>query len=208
MSVITNNSDQTRRAFAWCIHGNMLFPDVKISLFRAWDHLIFHWSLCLFTIYHNFLEIPVGMLMVNVFWFVLLEDPPKKRKFWKGSPVFPVGTFRMKIRLPFTSFLSFVLVSGLLAFGRAQSLQQQQQIWWVHNKWGIVPDSCCLVFLSNSGNIPSPAPSVSPESTDGSSKLDRWKIQTYDFLSQHGQIMLILASSLGWRDNPEISGKR
>ena len=133
--------------------------------------------------------------------------PPDKRKFWKGSPVFPVGTFQMEILLPFTSFLNFVLVSGLLAFGRAQSLQQQQKIWWVHNKWGIVPDSCCLVFLSNSGNIPSPAPSVSPESTDGSSKLDRWKIQTYDFLSQHGQIMLILASSLAWRDNPEISGK-
>ena len=207
MSVIIKNSDQTRRAFAWCIHGNMLFSDVKISLFRAWDHLIFHWSLWLFTIYHNFLEIPVGMLMVNVFLVRPTRRSPKKRKFWKGSPVFPVGTFRMEIRLPFTSFLSFVLVSGLLAFGRAQSLQQQQQIWWVHSKWGIVPDSCCSVFLSNSGNIPSPAPSVSSESTDGSSRLDRWKIQTYDFLSQHGQIMLILESSLAWRDNPEILGK-
>ena len=132
---------------------------------------------------------------------------PDKQKFWKGSPVFPVGTFRMEIRLPFTSFLSFVLVSGLLAFGRAQSLQQQQQIWRVHSKWGILPDSCWWVFLSNSGNIPSPAPSVSSESTDGSSKLDSWKIQTYYFLSQHGQIMLILESSLARRDNPEILGK-
>ena len=34
-----------------------------------------------------------------------------KRKFWKGGPVFPIGTFRMEIRLPFTRFLSFVLVS-------------------------------------------------------------------------------------------------
>ena len=133
--------------------------------------------------------------------------PPRNGNSEKVVPFSRLERSRMEIRLPFTSFLSFVLVSGLLAFGRAQSLQQQQQIWWVHNKWGIVPDSCCLVFLSNSGNIPSPAPSVSPESTDGSSKLDRWKIQTYDFLSQHGQIMLILASSLAWRDNPEISDK-
>ena len=34
-----------------------------------------------------------------------------KRKFWKGSPVFPIGTLWMEIRFPFTSFLSFVLVS-------------------------------------------------------------------------------------------------
>ena len=42
----------------------------------------------------------------------------------------------MEIRLPLRSFLSFVLVSGLLAFGLAQSLQQQQ-IWRVHSKWGM-----------------------------------------------------------------------
>ena len=34
--------------------------------------------------------------------------PRDKRKFWKGSPVFPIGMLRMEIRLPFTSFLSFV----------------------------------------------------------------------------------------------------
>ena len=45
------------------------------------------------------------------FWFVPLENSWDKRKFWKGSPVFPIGTFRMEICLPFTSFLSFVPVS-------------------------------------------------------------------------------------------------
>ena len=47
----------------------------------------------------------------NFIPFLSLENSRDKRKFWKGSPVFPIGTFRMEIRLPFTSFLSFVLVS-------------------------------------------------------------------------------------------------
>ena len=45
------------------------------------------------------------------FWFVPLEISRDKRKFWKGSPVFPIGTFPVEIRLQFTSFLSFVPVS-------------------------------------------------------------------------------------------------
>ena len=47
----------------------------------------------------------------NFIPFLSLENSRDKRKFWKGSPVFPIGTFRMEIRLPFTSFLCFVLVS-------------------------------------------------------------------------------------------------
>ena len=47
------------------------------------------------------------------FFLVPLENSRDKRKFWNGSPVFPVGTFRMEIGLPFTSFLSFVLQSTL-----------------------------------------------------------------------------------------------
>ena len=47
-------------------------------------------------------------ILFRSFHCTILGD---KRKFWKGSPVFPIGTFRMEIRLPFTSFLSFVLVS-------------------------------------------------------------------------------------------------
>ena len=46
--------------------------------------------------------------MVNDFWFVPLENSRDNWKFWKGSPVFLTGTFRMEIRLPFTNFLSFV----------------------------------------------------------------------------------------------------
>ena len=66
--------------------------------------------------------------------------------------------FRDAHRRPFTSFLSFVLVSGLFAFGRSRSLQQQQQqIWRVHSKLGIIPVFMLLLFLSNSGNIPDTA---------------------------------------------------
>ena len=32
----------------------------------------------------------------RLFWFVSLENSRDKRKLWKGSPVFPVGTFRME----------------------------------------------------------------------------------------------------------------
>ena len=39
------------------------------------------------------------------FWFTQMENSRDKRKFWKGSPIFPNGTFRMEIHLPFTSFL-------------------------------------------------------------------------------------------------------
>ena len=53
-----------------------------------------------------------------------------------------------------------------------------------------------LSEIANPSRSVSPAPSLSSESTDGSSKLDSWKIQTYDFLSQHSQIMLKLESSL------------
>ena len=49
--------------------------------------------------------------MVNDFLVCATENSRDKRKFWKGSPIFPIGTFRMEIRLPFTSFLSFVLQS-------------------------------------------------------------------------------------------------
>ena len=36
--------------------------------------------------------------MVHVFfWLVPLENSRDKRKFGKGSPIFPVGTFRMEI---------------------------------------------------------------------------------------------------------------
>ena len=35
--------------------------------------------------------------MVNVFWFVPLENSRDKRKFCKGSPVFPVETFRVEM---------------------------------------------------------------------------------------------------------------
>ena len=53
----------------------------------------------------------LGYKWYTIFWFVPLENSPNKWKFWKGSPILPIGTFRMEIRLPFTSFLSFVPVS-------------------------------------------------------------------------------------------------
>ena len=64
-----------------------------------------------------------------------------------------------------------------------------------------------LSEIANPSRSVSPALPVSSESTDGSSKLDSWKIQTNDFLSKDGQIMLKLESSLARRDNPEILGK-
>ena len=61
-----------------------------------------------------------------------------------------------------------------------------------------------LSEIANPSRSVSPAPPVSSENTDGSSKFDSWKIQTYDFLSKHGQIMLKLEPSLARRDNQEL----
>ena len=57
-----------------------------------------------------------------------------------------------------------------------------------------------LSEIANPSRPVSPAPSVSSNS-DGSSKLDSWKIQTYDLLVRK------LESSLALPDNPEILGK-
>ena len=46
--------------------------------------------------------------MVNVFLVCPTGILPGPNE---GSPVFPTGTFRIEIRLPFISFLSFLLVS-------------------------------------------------------------------------------------------------
>ena len=54
-----------------------------------------------------------------------MENSRFKQEFWKGSPVFPVGTFPMEIRLTFTSFSCFVLVSGLLAQKLESSLARR-----------------------------------------------------------------------------------
>ena len=62
------------------------------------------WS---FTADHQIFGAKVEILFRS-FHCKILGD---KRKFWKGSPVFPIRTFRMEIPLPFASFLSFVLVS-------------------------------------------------------------------------------------------------
>ena len=50
-----------------------------------------------FSIYQESPEIPVGICKWNTrFWFVPLENFRNKRNFWKGSPVFPLETFRWK----------------------------------------------------------------------------------------------------------------
>ena len=49
--------------------------------------------------------------MVNVFLVRPTGKFPRQTEIWKGSPIFPVGTFRMKIRLPFTHDLQVCWVS-------------------------------------------------------------------------------------------------
>ena len=123
-------SQTIRTKHVACLHG----VSMVTCYFQMWKYHFFALEITWYFI-GVYVSLPFTTISWNSCWDVngkrffgssYWKIPPDKRKFWKGSPVFPVGTFQMEILLPFTSFLNFVLVSGLLAFGRAQSLQQHR----------------------------------------------------------------------------------
>lgn len=69
------------------------------------------------------------------------------------SPVFPAGTFQMEICVPFTCFISYSVVSGLLAFS-AVPVKRCVTIWkfWVNAKQS-------MIFLPN-GNSKQKFPEI------------------------------------------------
>ena len=61
------------------------------------------------------------------FWFTQLENSWDKRKFWKGSPVFPAGTFRMDYK--FLEFrTNFRLLAERSTIARTTNMASSQQM--------------------------------------------------------------------------------
>ena len=55
----------------------------------------------------RFRKFRLGCKWNMLFWFVPLENLRKKWNFGKGGLVFPLETFSMELRVPFTSFTRF-----------------------------------------------------------------------------------------------------
>ena len=65
--------------------------------------LLYIWYFLAFSIYQDTPEIPERAFFGSFHWKIF----QKERNLWKGSPVFPLETFPMELRVPFMNFTRF-----------------------------------------------------------------------------------------------------